>query len=191
MHPSVRVRSELGVFLREKCLKIAPSGEEFQLASGGTSRVYLDVRSAAMAHVPLKLIGQLLGYTMLQNGMTPAWSVAGVELGGCPLATAVTLAWDLPTLYIRKKPKEHGTAKLIEGVVTPGMTVVVVEDVTTTGQSSLFAVRTLQEAGCKVMGVYTVVDREQGGAAVLAQAGVQLRSIFTLRELLGERGEGT
>jgi orotate phosphoribosyltransferase len=190
MHPSVMVRSELGVFLREKCLKVAPPGEEFQLASGGTSRVYLDVRSAAMAPAPLLLIGRLLGHLMLQNCIMPA-AVAGVELGGCPLATAVTLAWDLPTLYIRKKPKEHGTAKLIEGVVTPGMTVVVVEDVTTTGQSSLFAVQTLQEAGCKVMGVYTVVDREQGGAAVLAQAGVQLRSIFTLRELLGERGEGT
>ena len=113
-----------------------------------------------------------------------------MTLGADPLATAVSLAaharrlhW--PAYIVRKEPKDHGTGRYIEGIenLSPGASLVVIEDVVTTGGSSLKAIERLREAGYKPSVVLTVVDREQGGAEAFAQAGVRLLSLATLTEV--------
>jgi orotate phosphoribosyltransferase len=111
-------------------------------------------------------------------------TVAGVAVGGVPIAVAVSLASGKPYAVVRSGEKGHGTGGRIIGDVKGRMTLIV-EDVTTTGGSVLSAVRLLREAGARVETVLTVVDREEGAAAALAAEGVTLISLVLLRELLG------
>lgn len=110
--------------------------------------------------------------------------VAGPVLGAIPLVTALSLATRLPMLIVRvEKPKDYGTSKQIEGTLEAGEKVVLVEDVVTTGGAALAAVETLRQAGAEVLQVLVVVDREQGGAAAFAAAGVPYQALFTKSEL--------
>ena len=108
---------------------------------------------------------------------------AGVALGGCPLVTGLSLWTDMNALYVRAKPKDHGTSKQIEGDFQPGASAVLVEDVVTTGGSSLEAIDILVKAGLKVVAVVAVLDREQGGAERI-RARRPFHALFTLKELL-------
>jgi orotate phosphoribosyltransferase len=154
----------------------------FKLASGATSDYYVDIKRASTDPKVLRLIGEGLAARV-----GAAQRVAGMELGAVPLAAAAALASGVPFLMVRKKAKEHGTASRIEGPFVPGEEVVVVEDVTTSGGSSLEAVRVLREAGLVVRRVVTVVDREAGAAKAFAEAQVELQALVTARELLEAR----
>ncbi|MDD1666162.1 MAG: orotate phosphoribosyltransferase, partial [Methanomicrobiales archaeon] len=111
--------------------------------------------------------------------------VAGVAVGGVPIAVAVSLAAGKPYAIVRSGEKGHGTGGRIVGEVA-GRSTLLVEDVTTTGGSVLSAVRLLREAGARVDTVATIVDREEGAAAALAAEGVRLVPLVTLAELLDE-----
>jgi orotate phosphoribosyltransferase len=95
---------------------------------------------------------------------------------------------DLPALYVRKERKEHGTGKLVEGdkSLFPGIRVVLLEDVITTGGSSLKAVRALEAVGAKVVGIAAIVDRLEGGADTIREAGLPLVSLTTRRDFIPE-----
>ena len=119
--------------------------------------------------------------------------VAGVELGGCPLASAVACAsWadaaPIDAVYIRKSSKEHGTRKLLEGAdrLGPGAKFVIVEDTVTTGGSTLRAVQAVRDAGFEVLGVIAVVDRLEGGAAAIRDAGVTFSSLYDRTDFMGD-----
>jgi orotate phosphoribosyltransferase len=119
-------------------------------------------------------------------------AVGGVELGGCPLASAVSLISHqrrrpLPALYVRKARKDHGSAKLVEGdkSLRPGLRVALLEDVITTGGSSLKAVEALGAVGAKVVGILALVDREEGGAETIREAGLPLLALTHKRDFMG------
>lgn len=109
--------------------------------------------------------------------------LAGLELGGIPLATGLSLKTDKPCLYIRKTAKTYGTCNLVEGGFQKGETAVVVEDVITTAGQVCASVRQMRQAGLIVQHVVCVIDRQQGGREKLKNIGCSLVSVFTLDEL--------
>lgn len=176
--------------LRSKSLSRAKEGEVFRLASGGTSTVYLDVRKTSLSPEGHILLGQEL-HEKTMNWPDTVDVVAGVALGGCPLASAVSMqsaasAQPLPALFVRKEAKEYGKANLVEGEFTPGARVLLLEDVVTSGGSSLKAIQALREAGLVPVGVLTVVDREAGGRAAFEAAGVRFDRLYTMAEILND-----
>jgi orotate phosphoribosyltransferase len=152
---------------------------DFVLASGARSKVYVDIKSA------LTDPGVLSAVALEIAGRCSFGAVAGVAVGGVPLAVAVALAAGKPYVIVRSGEKGHGTGGRIIGGVR-GLPTLLVEDVTTTGGSVLAAVRLLREAGAQVERVVTVVDREEGAAKALAAEGVGLTALVTLAELEAE-----
>lgn len=155
---------------------------DFTLASGAKSAYYIDIKRASTDPKVLRLMGDGLAARVGR-----ARRIAGMELGAVPLAAAAALASGVPYLMVRKKAKDHGTASRIEGPFAAGEEVVVVEDVTTSGGSSLEAVKVLREAGLVVTRVVTVVDRQAGADKAFADVGVALESLVTAKELLEAR----
>jgi orotate phosphoribosyltransferase len=161
------------------------------LASGRESDFFLDCKQTVLTAEGHALVGELMFQTL---GQLPACqAVAGVELGGCPLASAVSLVsfqkgQPIPALYVRKEQKGHGSKRLVEGdrAIQPGMPVVILEDVITTGGSTLQAADKLGQAGVKVVGVIAIVDRLEGGADALAQAGFPFVSLTTRRDFIAD-----
>jgi orotate phosphoribosyltransferase len=151
----------------------------FTLRSGATSAVYWDkyrfeAEPALLAAVARELAGLL----------PPAYDrLAGLELGGVPLATALALHTGRPALFVRKAAKPYGTANLAEGGFAPGETAVIVEDVVTSGGQVLASLEDLRALGLTVRHAVCVIDREEGGARRLAGAGCALAALFTMAEL--------
>jgi len=137
------------------------TGEEFTLVSGQKSSVYLDLKKVLLRQAPANLATTLLLQKMFSH-FENVDLVAGVVLGGCPLATLVSAnaSCDLDAIYIRQEIKNHGTKSLIESPYdVSGHSVVMLEDVITTGGSVLKAAKLLQQAGAEVIGVLAIVDR--------------------------------
>jgi orotate phosphoribosyltransferase len=159
------------------------------LASGKSSDFFIDCKPAALTARGHHLIGELM-LDALRN-LPKCDAVAGVALGGCSLASAVSLMSHIrnrpiPALYVRKAAKDHGTKKLIEGTVTPGMKVVLLEDVITTGGSTVKAVEALRDAGVEVVGVVVLVDRLEGGVETLGREGLEVVSLYTRNDFIQE-----
>lgn len=155
---------------------------EFTLTSGQKSRYYVDVKQAMSDPSTLKAIAEAMTVVARENG--PFDAVAGMELGAVPLATAVSLESGLPLLVIRKYDRAHGTGKRIEGPDAAGMRVFVVEDVTSTGGSTVAAVQAMRDAGAEVSHASVVVDRGMGGTEALAGLGVVLHPLVSVSDLL-------
>jgi len=152
------------------------------LSSGAESDFFVDCKQTVLTAEGHALAGELM-FEMLAE-LPPCDAVGGVELGGCPLASAVSLVShqrgrDLPALYVRKQKKDHGSSKLVEGdkALFPGIRVALLEDVVTTGASSLRAVESLRAAGAEVVGVLALVDRLEGGRDTIEKAGLPLVSL--------------
>lgn len=146
----------------------------FTLASGRQSSVYIDARLTTMSPDGLATIGPLALQHLAEAGLAPD-SVGGLTLGADPVSYAIAFASALAgtpirAFTVRKEAKAHGTGRLIEGPFRAGDKVVVIEDVITTGGSALRAIDAVQKAGATVVGVLTVVDREEGGREALAAA---------------------
>lgn len=191
-YPFVDAKQSLINILRAKSFRRAPEGEMFTLASGKQSSYFVDVKMTAMDPSGIFLLGGMLvdalwAWQLKSQGLFLN-AVAGVALGGCPLATAASLYGHIkgfiyPTLYVRKEPKNHGTAKLVEGPVVADSRVALLEDVATTGGSSLKAIEALRAAGVQVPLVIAVVDREEGAADAFKEAGVDFVSLVKVSEL--------
>jgi orotate phosphoribosyltransferase len=177
--------------LRKQSLIIAKSGESFTLASGKTSNYYVDVRKTSLTAEGHHLIGNLLYQVVASTfGITEVDAVAGVAIGGCPLASGASYASFLASrtpfdaLYVRKEAKEYGTYNLIEGNFKDNMNIVLVEDVVTTGKSALRAVNAITVAGGNVLGTIAVVDRDEGATAYFESVGRKLTSLINVKDLL-------
>lgn len=155
---------------------------DFTLTSGARSRYYVDVKAAMTDPATLRTIAKGMAEAARATG--PWDAVAGMELGAVPLATAVSLEAGLPLLIVRKGERRHGTGKRIEGSDPAGKRVFLVEDVTTSGGSTVEAAKVLREAGATVEHACVVVDREAGAPAALAALGIQLHPLATVSELL-------
>lgn len=160
------------------------------LASGKESDFFVDCKQTILTAEGHALVGELM-FAAVRATFPGAGGVAGVELGGCPLASAVSLVshqrgHDLPAFYIRKDAKDHGTKKLVEGdkSLRAGLEIVMLEDVVTTGGSTLKAVEKLRAAGAVVVGVVALVDRKEGGREAIEAAGLTLVSLATRTDFI-------
>ncbi len=160
---------------------------QFTLASGRESNHYVNCKPVSLSGKGLVLLSELL----LEHVDKDAKAVAGLTLGADPLVSSVAMSAaqndrSLNALIIRKEAKGHGTGAWLEGPLPPkGALITVLEDVVTTGGSSLKAVRKLREAGYLVNRVVTIVDRQEGGGEMIKQEGLELVSLFLLDELVG------
>ncbi len=159
------------------------------LASGRESDFFIDCKQTMLTAEGHALVGELMFQAL--TGLPECQAVGGVELGGCPLASAVSLVSfqqgrPLNALYVRKAKKDHGTTKLVEGdkSLSPGLKVALLEDVVTTGGSSLKAVESLKAAGAVVVGIVALVDRQEGGAETIAASGLPLVTIATRADFM-------
>ena len=160
----------------------------FTLASGRQSDLYIDARLTTMSPDGLATIGPLALARMKARGWTPD-AVGGLTLGADPVSYAIAHASALANtpiraFTVRKEAKGHGTGKLIEGPFQAGDSVVVIEDVITTGGSALKAVEAIRVAGGVVIGVLAVVDREEGGREALEAAGLAVEALAGAREIV-------
>ena len=154
----------------------------FTLASGATSDVYIDVKKAWTDPRRLEGLARALAARVRHEER-----LAGMELGAVPLVVAVALHVGRPFVVLRKAQKEHGTRQAFEGEIPPGSTVLLIEDVTTTGGSTARSVEIVRAAGGQVDRVLAVVDREAGAAERLGAMGVVLEPLATLSALRARR----
>lgn len=151
------VEKKVAEFLLQiKAIKLQPSNP-FTWASGWKSPIYCDNRITLSHHSIRTYIRQQLSI-LIQEEFGSVSVIAGVATAGIPQGVLVAQELGLPFIYVRAKAKEHGTGNLIEGEFTPGQKVVVVEDLISTGKSSLQAVHALREAGCEVAGLVGIFN---------------------------------
>ena len=152
---------------------------EFTLRSGAKSNEYFDkylfeANPDLLKHIALALV------KLVPPGMD---ALAGLEMGGIPIATMLSQLTGLPVLFVRKKAKEYGTCKIAEGGQVRGRKLLIVEDVVTSGGAILDAAKALRAEGAVLAHVVCVIDRESGGSANLANADLILSPLFTMSEL--------
>ncbi|HXB61294.1 MAG TPA: orotate phosphoribosyltransferase [Acidobacteriaceae bacterium] len=168
---------------------------DFTLASGAKSDYYIDCRTTTLHAEGGRLAG-LAMYELIRKHMPEAEAVGGLTMGADPLVsnTASASAWyalDHPGtklvqgFLVRKAEKTHGTGRKVEGFLKPGAKVVIVDDVCTTGGSTITAIESAREAGMIVVGVLCLVDREQGGRANIEKiaAPAPFLSLFTAQDV--------
>lgn len=159
------------------------------LASGRESDFFIDCKQAVLSAEGHALVGEEMLDALSQ--LPRCVAVAGVELGGCPLASAVALTsfrrgTSLDAIYVRKDAKDHGSRRLIEGNtrLPAGASVALLEDVITTGGSTLRAASRLRDAGYDVVGVVTLVDRLEGGRQAIEAEGLKLVTLYTRNDFM-------
>jgi orotate phosphoribosyltransferase len=159
----------------------------FTLASGRKSHYYVDGRKVTLSAQGAAVVGA--GVLEQLTDLPEINAVGGLTMGADPIVGA-TLALapsagfgHLRGFLVRKEAKAHGTGNLVEGPLEPGSTVAIVDDVATTGGSSLQAVHAVEAMGCKVAIVVVVLDRLEGAAATFATRGLPFRSLLTIRDL--------
>ncbi len=153
------------------------------LASGRESDFFIDCKQAVLTAEGHALVGEEMLDALAK--LPRCVAVAGVELGGCPLASAVALTSfqrgaPLDAVYVRKDAKDHGSRRLIEGNtrLPAGAPIALLEDVITTGGSTLRAAAKLRDAGYAVVGVVTLVDRLEGGREAIEAEGLKLVAVY-------------
>jgi orotate phosphoribosyltransferase len=176
-------RARLIALLKRDALRTG----QFTLASGRQSHYYVDARKVTLSAEGASLIGA--GVLTALADLPDVTAVGGLTMGADPIVGATLgLAPHLgrPGLrgfLVRKEAKGHGTGQLVEGPLSPGETVVIVEDVASTGGSSLKAIDAAEALGCRVARVIAVLDRLEGAAAAFRGRGVDFRSFVTIRDL--------
>jgi orotate phosphoribosyltransferase len=151
----------------------------FTLRSGRTSSYYIDKYLFLTQPEILTEVGALIAIRLPPT----TTRLAGAELGGVPLVTAVSLASGLPSAYVRSSRKDYGTANLLEGRLEPNDKVVLVEDVVTTGGQAIEAAKVIRDAGAEVLRVIATVDRQEGARENMEQAGLRFEALLTISDL--------
>jgi orotate phosphoribosyltransferase len=157
---------------------------EFTLTSGIKSPYYIDLRRAISYPSVFRSI--LSRYVDVLNGLGDYDKLAGIETGSIPIASVLSYVLSIPMIYVRKRRKDFGGGRLIEGVLDEGDKVVVIEDVVTTGGSILYAVDSIREVGGEVDYAIAFIDREQGASSRLGEAGVKLISVYRVSSIVEE-----
>jgi orotate phosphoribosyltransferase len=173
-------RNALAALIHEKALAFG----DFTLASGKKASYYLDCRQVTLDSRGAKLLGE--GMLSLIGDELPDL-VGGMAIGADPITAAIlTVAGQrgqaLRGVMVRKEPKAHGKGQQVEGPYKAGESLVIVEDVVTTGGSSLRAIELCEEVGLKVKRVLAIVDRLEGGREAFAARGYELTTLFTVKD---------
>jgi orotate phosphoribosyltransferase len=170
-------RAELAALLYE----VSHLRGRFELRSGRVSDEYFDKYLFESDPRLLRTVCEAMSSTVPAGTQ----ALAGLELGGVPLATVLSQITGLPALFVRKAAKTYGTCRLAEGGDVAGRRIAVVEDVVTSGGQVVASCEQLRELGAEVESVLCVIDREGGGRESLEAIGVKMSSLFTMRELPG------
>jgi orotate phosphoribosyltransferase len=152
---------------------------EFRLRSGAMSDEYFDKYLFESDPQLLRDIAAELTDGLAED----VDALAGLELGGVPLATVCSQVCGLPTLFVRKQAKSYGTCQLAEGGQIAGRRLALIEDVITSGGQVIESARALRDGGAEIAAVLCVIDREAGGRENLARVGLELRALFTMSQL--------
>jgi orotate phosphoribosyltransferase len=162
---------------------------EFKLSSGGTSDYYIDCRTTTLDAKGARLTGEVFFNEIRQRGWKPQ-AIGGLTMGADPIVVAVSVvSGELDGFLVRKAEKQHGTGQRIEGFRGKGARVVIVDDVCTTGASTVQAIEAAREFGFEIVGVMCLVEREEakGRPNVEKAAGpVPFVSVFTARDVRAE-----
>ncbi|OGK10352.1 MAG: orotate phosphoribosyltransferase [Candidatus Riflebacteria bacterium RBG_13_59_9] len=169
-------RTELITKLKE----VALLEGDFLLRSGKRSKYYLD--KYLFEGIPSIL--RSLAHHMARLVPEDITRLAGVELGGIPVVTALSMETDIPCIFVRKQAKDHGQSKLVEGVYEPGDRVLMIEDVVTTGGQLIEMIGYMKEQmGLSVVGVIAVLDRNEGSRKAFAELGLPFNALFSREDL--------
>lgn len=152
---------------------------EFLLRSGQISNEYFDKYRFEAKPALLKEVAELMA-PLIPEGTE---LLAGLEMGGIPLATMLGQLTGIETVFVRKKAKEYGTRQFAEGNEVAGKRVVIIEDVITSGGQLLLSAEDLRQAGALITDAVAVIDRESGGIAAAKEIGIDLKCVFTMSEL--------
>ena len=156
----------------------------FTLASGKNSSYYVDLRLIpSYPHQFRKMIKNLQNLIVEKTGLGDFDCLASVPTGGLVVTSALAIEIVKPLIYVRSKPKEHGTTKSIEGKISAGMKVVMIDDVMTTGTSVLNGINQLKEAELLVSDLYVIINRLEGGDKALSDIGVQTHQLTDILEI--------
>jgi orotate phosphoribosyltransferase len=174
-------RDALITLIRERALRFGT----FTLASGKKAEYYLDGKQVTLDPTGARLVAEGILDTFDPQAMPDA--VGGMSVGADPITAAVVTmsairGTPVAGFMVRKEPKGHGTNQYVEGPVRPGQRVVILEDVVTTGGSSLLAIERAEQFGLKVSQVMAIVDRMEGGAEAFARGGYKFSSLLTIRD---------
>ncbi|HLF02265.1 MAG TPA: orotidine-5'-phosphate decarboxylase [Anaerolineales bacterium] len=156
---------------------------QFKLKSGQTSPVYLDLRRLVTHPAILRRVAQAYAKILRELEFD---RLVGIPYAALPIATAISLEMDRPLIYPRRETKDYGTQASIEGDFNPGETVVVIDDLATTGETKIETIQRLETARLKVHDVVVLIDREQGAGEYLKQRGYNYHAVAGLRSLLNE-----
>lgn len=161
---------------------------QFTLSSGRTSSLYIDARLTTMSPEGLALIGPLAMAALSDAGWRPD-SVGGLTLGADPIAYAISYASarterPIRAFTVRKEPKGHGAGRQIEGPFNASDTVVIIEDVITTGGSALRAAAVVRATGATIAGVFALIDREEGGREAIESEGYAVHALVPASEIV-------
>ena len=176
-------RTRLIQELREHALVIG----EVTLTSGATAQYYVDAKRAILLPAGFRALGELVAEQARELGAT---AVGGMTMGADPVACAALAAGaDVKAFFVRKERKEHGLQRWVEGpLLEPGERCLVVEDVVTTGGSTVKAIERIREEGLEVVGVVSVLDRQAGGAQAIEEAaGAPYRPLTTIDDVHPDR----
>src|SRR4051812_20715999 len=164
--------------LAKRIAELALLRGEFTLRSGRKSNYYLDkYRFETQPDVLIEL-----GKLFAEHVTDKIDRIAGAELGAVPLAAATAIASGKPCIFVRNQKKDYGTAKQIEGVLNAGETVLIVEDVLTTGGQVLEAAKSLESLGAKIAAIVAVIDRMEGARQAIERAGYRFEALFTTED---------
>ena len=173
-------RAALLELIRQQALQFG----EFTLASGKQASYYLDCRKVTLDARGARLIGEGM-LDLLADDMPPL--VGGMAIGADPITASILAlagARNLPLrgVIVRKESKDHGTGQYVEGPFESGEELVIVEDVVTTGGSSLKAIERCEAVGLKIKRVLAIVDRLEGGRQAFAERGYELTTLLTIKD---------
>ena len=157
---------------------------KFTLASGKDSSYYIDLRLVpSFPHEFRKMIKNLQNLVIEKIGLDNFESLASVPTGGLVITSALAIEIVKPLIYVRNKPKEHGTTKSIEGKTSTGMKVVMVDDVVTTGTSVLNGIKQLKESGLSVSDAFVIINRLEGADKAFSDIGVRIHQLTDILEI--------
>jgi len=172
----VAKRRRLRDIIYEKSLL---KNREWVLASGEKSNYYFDMKMTTQDPEGANLVGEVLFDHIMQYEFQ---FLGGLATGAiAPMLAVCMRSWPdrpIPGFFVRDEAKDHGTKKLIDGYIEDGASVIIVDDVTTKGDSAMKAVRAVQQRGCKVVRVVSLVDRQEGARENFEREGIQFEAIF-------------